>query len=277
MKLHITEYKLKDCKFIKANSEVKKRVLKSSLSKSSSLLSLSSSSSSLSPSFSTVNYVNKNILDHLNINDVILDPAGLEYIQKNMIGASGASGAIYTSLLETNDFNKEVKDFFKKYNENKDLYVKNGEYIRIPKLSISSEYDLVKNQGKINLIHAVGPDFTSSKVLENILINDKEKLFMLFFTLYESIILNFLTLYEKNKHLKLRLLPISMGVFLNIDNIDTTQKHNLRIKIFKIIIKALSIILQKYHQLQQKGLITMYLINKRDFIEYDTIIKKLLI
>ena len=99
MKLHITEYKLKNCKFIKANSEVKKRVLKSSSSKSSSL------SSSLSPTFLTVDYVNKNILDHLNINDVILDPAGLEYIQSNMIGASGASGAIYTTLLKTNDFN----------------------------------------------------------------------------------------------------------------------------------------------------------------------------
>jgi hypothetical protein len=261
MDLHITEYKLKNCKFIKVNSETKKRVLKSS--------------SSLKPIFLTIDYINKNILNDLTTNDVILDPAGLDFIKSNMTGASGVSGAIYNTLLATNDFNTEVKNFFKKYNTNEDLYVKNSEYLKTLDLSISSQYDLVKNKGKINLIHAVGPDFTSSEVLKNILINDIEKLFILFLTLYRSIIKNFLTLYQENNNLKLRLIPISTGIFLNITGITDTQKKEIKTKIFKVIIKALSIILNEYPILNKKGLITMYLYDIHSFNVYDSIIKQL--
>jgi len=257
--MNISEYILKNCKFIKVEEKVpKKKELK---------IYKKESSESSSKQLKTIKYVNKSIISDMTSNDVILDPAGLNYIQsESMKRAGGASGSIYKKLKKTN-FNKEVVDFFSIYNKNKDIYKDNK------KLTIASEYELKEVEGsKINIIHAIGPDFTQSKELQQIL-SDNEKLFSLFLSIYKSVVKNFLKLYKKNNKLRLRILPVSTGVYLQISGKNDKDINRYKKNIFVAILNALNTLLEKYPEL--KGLAVMYLYEEDDFKIYHKIVKKL--
>lgn len=182
--------------------------------------------------------VNKAITDKLTKTTVILDPAGLSYIKKSFIGAGGASGAIY-KLLNTTKPTDEVIRHFSKFANQDDLYKNNSDSV-----ACYGSYDDIK------IIHAVGPDFRSSKYLQEILCNT-EQTDKLFYKIYDDIYREFTKL--KNKKLTLRLLPISSGIFINNDLIS-------KIKIFRSL-------LVNYQKLNDKYKIKpkIYLYDKTDF------------
>ena len=173
---------------------------------------------------------NASIIDNLTNNDVILDPAGLKYMKKEFDGAGYASKAIY-DLLSTSKPNKEVRTHFLQFNTEDDLYENNRTN---KKIAIFSKY------GNYNIIHAVGPDFRSSKYLFNILTNkNKQPLIDLFLEIYSQIYKAFIKEYENNNKLILRLLPISSGVFIK-------HKKEYKIEIFKALKNAYTTLKIKY-------------------------------
>lgn len=182
--------------------------------------------------------VNKAITDKLTKTTVILDPAGLSYMKKSFIGAGGASGAIY-KLLNTTKPTDEVIKHFSKFASQDDLYKNNNDSIAC-----------YGSYGDIKIIHAVGPDFRSSKYLQEILCNT-EQTDKLFYKIYDDIYKEFTKL--NNKKLTLRLLPISSGIFINNDLIS-------KIKIFRSL-------LVNYQKLNEKYKIKpkIYLYDKTDF------------
>jgi hypothetical protein len=162
---------------------------------------------------------NESIINNLTNNDVILDPAGLKYMKKSFNGAGAASAAIY-NLLSTSKPNKEVRTHFLQFNTEDDLYENNRTN---KKIAIFSKY------GNYNIIHVVGPDFTSSKYLSNILTNKHEgPLIHLFLQIYSQIYEAFINEHKHNNNLRLRLLPISSGVFIG-------NNKEYKIKIFKAL------------------------------------------
>ena len=174
--------------------------------------------------------VNKPITDKLTKSIVILDPAGLSYMQSSFIGAGGASGSIY-KLLNTSKPNLDVINHFKKFKDLDDLYKNN-----INNLSISC-YGIYNNNN-IKLIHTVGPDFRTSKYLQEILC-DTNKTDKLFYKIYDDVYKEFIKISNQTKNkLTLRLLPISSGIFINNDLIS-------KIKIFRSLII-------NYHKLNEK-------------------------
>ena len=182
--------------------------------------------------------VNKAITDKLTKTTVILDPAGLSYMKKSFIGAGGASGAIY-KLLNTTKPTDEVIKHFSKFANQDDLYKNNSDSIAC-----------YGSYGDIKIIHAVGPDFRSSRYLQEILC-DNEQTDKLFYKIYDDIYKEFTKL--NNKKLTLRLLPISSGIFINNDLIS-------KIKIFRSL-------LVNYQKLNDKYKIKpkIYLYSKTDF------------
>jgi hypothetical protein len=182
--------------------------------------------------------VNKSITDKLTKNTVILDPAGLSYMKNGFIGAGGASGSIYKLLNSAKPTDKVINHFSKFANQD-DLYKNNSDSI-----ACYGFYDDIK------IIHAVGPDFRSSKYLQEILCNT-EKTDKLFHKIYDDIYREFSNL--NNNKLTLRLLPISSGIFINNDLIS-------KIKIFRSL-------LVNYHKLNDKYKIKpkIYLYDKTDF------------
>ena len=173
---------------------------------------------------------NASIIDNLTNNDVILDPAGLKYMKKEFDGAGYASKAIY-DLLSTSKPNKEVRTHFLQFNTEDDLYENNRTN---KKIAIFSKY------GNYNIIHAVGPDFRSSKYLFNILTNkNKQPLIDLFLEIYSQIYKAFIKEYKNNNKLILRLLPISSGVFIK-------HKKEYKIEIFKALKNAYTTLKIKY-------------------------------
>ena len=173
---------------------------------------------------------NASIIDNLTNNDVILDPAGLKYMKKEFHGAGYASKAIY-DLLSTSKPNKEVRTHFLQFNTEDDLYENNRTN---KKIAIFSKY------GNYNIIHAVGPDFRSSKYLFNILTNkNKQPLIDLFLEIYSQIYKAFIKEYKNNNKLILRLLPISSGIFIH-------HKKEYKIEIFKALKNAYTTLKIKY-------------------------------
>jgi hypothetical protein len=196
--------------------------------------------------------VNKSITDKITKNSVILDPAGLYFMKNGFSGAGGASGGIY-KLLDTKNPNEEVIKHFMKFKNEDELYEKNKSNLSI---ACYGSY----NNDKIKLIHTVGPNFMASKYLYNIINNDRNdnKLNELFLKIYEDVYKEFMEQYKKNNKLKLRLLPISSGIYIN---------NNLRfkIKIFNSLILIYLYLNEKY-KIQPK----IYLYDKND---YDLILK----
>jgi len=190
--------------------------------------------------------INKSIIDRINKNIIIIDPAGLYFMQSSFLGAGGASGSIY-KLLDTNKPNNEVINHFMKFKTENDLYEKNKKNLSI---AFYSSY----NNDKIKIIHTVGPDFRNSKYLLNIISdNDLTKLTELFYKIYNDIYKEFMKEYEKNKKLKLRLLPISSGIYIN-------NNLKLKIKLFKVLLVNYFILNDKY-KIQPK----IYLYDKNDY------------
>ena len=165
--------------------------------------------------------VNKSIIADLDKNDVILDPAGLGFMQNSFAGAGFASDAIY-QLLSTNKPNKDVIKHFTQFKDEEYLYEKNKD-------NISIAYYSAYNNGDIKIIHAIGPNFSSSSALKKIIKSDDlAKLHKLIYKVYKDIYKSFIKEYKKNKKLHLRLLPVSTGVFINNDK-------DSKIKIFKCL------------------------------------------
>lgn len=196
--------------------------------------------------------VNKSIIDNIDKYDVILDPAGLIYMQNSFKGAGFASQAIY-KLLSTSKPNPDVIKHFSQFKNEKYLYEKNRNNLSI---AYYSSYNNIK------IIHAVGPDFRESSYLKKIIENnDKTDLYYLMYKIYDDIYKSFINEYEKNKKLKLRLLPISTGVFIN-NNI------NYKIKIFKCLKNIYQELKTKY-----KILPIIYFYNKDDYNLFKNIIQ----
>ncbi len=181
---------------------------------------------------SKVSLVNKSITDKITKSTVILDPAGLSYMQSSFSGAGGASGAIY-KLLDTNKPNYEVINHFKKFKDLDDLYKNN-------KNNLSVAHYGSYNDNNIKLIHTVGPDFRTSKYLQEIL-NNTQETDKLFYKIYDDVYKEFIRVSNENKgkaKLTLRLLPISSGIFINNDFIS-------KFKVFRSLIIT-------YHKLNDK-------------------------
>ena len=200
---------------------------------------------------SKITLVNKAITDKLTKNTVILDPAGLSYMQSSFLGAGGASGAIY-KLLNTTKPNSEVINHFKKFKDLDDLYKNNTHDLSV------SHYGSY-NDNTIKLIHTVGPDFRTSKFLQDILC-DSNKTDKLFYKIYDDIYKEFIRIsVNGNNKLKLtlRLLPISSGIFINNDLIS-------KIKIFRSVIINYHKLNDKYKK-EIKTKPKIYLYDKEDY------------
>jgi len=190
--------------------------------------------------------VNKAITDRINKNSVILDPAGLYYMKSSFIGAGGASGIIY-KLLDTNKPNPDVISHFSQFKTEDNLYEKNSKELSI---AYYSSY----NNDDIKLIHTVGPNFMISKYLKDIIMDDDNtRLYQLFYKIYNDVYYQFIIQYGENNKLKLRLLPISSGIFINND-------YNLKVKIYKALIYN-CLFLNRFYKIEP----TIYLYDKNDY------------
>jgi hypothetical protein len=188
--------------------------------------------------------VNKSIIEDVDKNDVILDPAGLRYMQTNFKGAGYASGEIY-KLLSVSGPTEEVKKHYLQFKNEDYLYEKNKKKESVAQIGI------YKN---IKIIHAVGPDFRTSEYLRKIIMKeDLRELYKLFYKIYKDIYKIFMKEYEKNKKLRLRILPISTGAYIN-------NKEEYKRKIFKCIEKI-------YVKLNERNKIKaeMYIYKKEDY------------
>jgi hypothetical protein len=196
--------------------------------------------------------INASIIDNLDKNDVILDPAGLTYMKTKFIHAGWASDAIY-NLLEEKKPNPDVITHFNQFNNADYLYEKNTHNLSI------AYYTSYNNN--IKIIHAVGPDFRFSQYLKKIIENDNlTDLYNLFYKVYNDIYKSFIYEYRRNICLKLRLLPISTGSFIEFDK-------NYKIKIFKCLKNIYQILYKKY---TIKPVI--YLYDKNDYKLFKNII-----
>ena len=173
-------------------------------------------------------------------------------MQNSFKGAGFASQAIY-KLLSTSKSNPDVIKHFSQFKNENYLYEKNRNNLNI---AYYSSYNNIK------IIHAVGPDFRESSYLKKIIENnDKTDLYYLMYKIYDDIYKSFINEYEKNKKLKLRLLPISTCVFIN-NNI------NYKIKIFKCLKNIYQELKTKY-----KILPIIYFYNKDDYNLFKNIIQ----
>jgi hypothetical protein len=188
-----------------------------------------------------IDIINKPITYNVTENDVITDPAGLHYMKSSFSGAAGASHKIY-SLLNKDKPNANVIKHFSQFKNRDALYEHNFENKSV---AIFSKYN-------IKVIHAIGPDFTSSKYLKSLL-DTEDELYNIFFKLYKDIYKAFYLQYKKNNNLHLRLLPISTGIFINND-------PKYKKKLFKIFLRIYLILNKKY-----KITPTIYLFDKDDY------------
>jgi len=195
--------------------------------------------------------VNKSIVDDLDKNDVILDPAGLAFMQNSFIGAGWASDAIY-QLLSTTKPNKDVMKYFSQFKNEKYLYEKNKNNLSI---AYYSSYNDIK------IIHAVGPNFNNSSYLKKIIMKqDLKELYELMYKVYKDIYKTFMKEYKKNSKLQLRILPISSGSFINFNK-------DYKIKLFRTLRTI-------YQELNNKYKITpiIYFYDKEDYNLFKNII-----
>jgi hypothetical protein len=143
---------------------------------------------------------NENILNTINDNTVILDPAGLDFMQKSPLEGGGLSGQIYKLLVDNkNPFINFYKD--KTYET---LY--DEDPLDLAKFM---QYNIT---GKtLNIIHSIGPDFnleTYSYLLKDITLLDN-----VFLKIYKNILNVFLDNFKANNQLKLCVL--SGKIFAN--------------------------------------------------------------
>lgn len=194
---------------------------------------------------------NNSIIDNLNKNDVIVDPAGLRYMQTNFNGAGYASQAIY-KLLSTSKANPDVIKYFLQFKNEDYLYEKNKDNLSV---AYYSTYNNIK------IIHAIGPDFRNSNYLKKIIENnDSTELCKIFYKIYNDIYKSFMNEYRNNNCLQLRLLPISTGAFIGFNK-------NYKIKNFKCL-KYIYQSLNKKYNIKP----VIYLYDKDDYKLFKNII-----
>ena len=138
------------------------------------------------------------ILIDLKDNYIIVDPAGLNFMQKNFDGATGLSGDIYNNLLHPKYKNSspyDVQKYFKNFTDENDLFKIDKKY----KNAFHHYYNDVSYKN-IHLIHAIGPNYRK-KNITNII--DEYKNFMI---LYNDIYIEYNNINTiKDKNLKLPL------------------------------------------------------------------------
>jgi hypothetical protein len=174
---------------------------------------------------SVIYVINKSILDDLDNNQVIVDPAGLKYMKKDLTGAAGASGEIY-KILSTSKPTTKVIEHFSQFENEDYLYEKNK------KKNISVARYAVYNKKTINIIHTVGPNFAKSNYLKKIISSDDlTNLYKLYYKIYNDVYSEFIRRYNKNNQLQLRLLIVSTGIFID-------HNKDYKIKIYKAFIEA---------------------------------------
>jgi hypothetical protein len=139
------------------------------------------------------------IIDNITDTDIIVDPAGLNFMQKNFNGVDGVSKIIYKLLdpIYNNSSPIDVIQHFNQFNNDDDLFkgdVRNAFY---------NKYNY--NDKIIHLIHAIGPNYSSIKLTD---IKDEYKKFMV---LYNDIFSVYTDNITNDK--KLRLPLHSTGLF----------------------------------------------------------------
>ena len=200
----------------------------------------------------------KSILDNLDKNQVIVDPAGLSYMQTKFKGAQGASGIIY-EILNKDKPNKEVIDHYLQFKTTEDLYKNN-------KKNISVAYYTSYNNNTINIIHTVGPDFRTDNYLKKIITNDDlTELYKLYYKIYDDVYKQFIIHYNNNNNLELRLLVVSTAIFINYN-------EEYKLKILTVFIKVY-LELNKLYNIKP----IIYLVNNIDYNIIVSIAKKIII
>lgn len=240
--MNVIEYDLIGCELVKSKPKLKQE-LKPEL-KSEIKIKIDDKTINYVKNKSIIlKVVNENITDNLNISkdtneiiDVLLDITNMDYI------INGFKGETYNKL-DDKTANLSVITHYKQFQNNtnftlgkKQLYIDisdENEYKLNEKLDVvkNGTYKLkTKSKPIIKLIHVIEPNFNSFLILENLLYSDDIKdiilLNKLFYNIYFCIFKEFKKLYDKNKNLKLRLLPISSTL--------------LKSKIYKAIHLALS-------------------------------------
>ena len=136
------------------------------------------------------------IVTDLEDNDIIVDPAGLNFMQTNFNGAKGLSASIYLLLdpIYNTSSPDDVQKYFKNFTDENDLF-------KIDKKNKNAFHHYYNyNDKKIHLIHAIGPNYRGESLTN---IKDEYKNFMI---LYNDIYIeynNIKTIKDKNLRLPL--------------------------------------------------------------------------
>ena len=175
------------------------------------------------------------IVNELGDNDIIVDPAGLNFMKgdNNLNDAAGLSYALYNYIKGTGDFYspKKVQSHFKKFDDETKLFInkenqrnafyndytihkhdpKNDKASNIPQVIIKSYITNLK------LIHAIGPNYMRESLTD---IKDEYKKFMILYNDIYQAYNNIKTITDKNLRLPLH----STGIF---SGNDTTKHTNI--------------------------------------------------
>ena len=145
--------------------------------------------------------INEDIRNNIQ-NDIIVDPAGLDFVYNNFDGAGGLSRAIYNILTEKASLLPQFKLTGNKDNFLNDLFTIN---INAGYKEYTDKRD-TSGTTKINIIHSIGPNFSD--------FNNKKYLnYKTFKKIYDDIITVFKTKTETKSNNKLRLCALSSGLF----------------------------------------------------------------
>jgi hypothetical protein len=145
--------------------------------------------------------INEDITNNIQ-NDIIVDPAGLDYVYNNFDGAGGLSRAIYNILTEKASLlpQFELKSTDNEYDFLNNLFT-NNDIIDAGYKEYTDKSD-TSGKTKINIIHSIGPNFSELK-------NKKYLNYKTFKKIYDDII----NVFKTKSNNKLRLCALSSGLF----------------------------------------------------------------
>ena len=202
------------------------------------------------------------ILKDLQNNDIIVDPAGLNFMQNKFDGATGLSGDIYNNLLDPKykiSSPDDVQIYFKNFTNENDLF-------KIDKKNKNAFHHYYNDESykNIHLIHAIGPNYRE-KNLTNI--KDEYKNFMI---LYNDIYIeynNINTIKDKNLRLPLH----STGQFSGGDS-------NMNYILICLALAYLYIYCKINEGNKDKDKVKIYYLNDTDGIidKFKDILKKII-
>ena len=136
------------------------------------------------------------IVNELGDNDIIVDPAGLNFMQTNFNGAKGLSASIYLLLdpIYNTSSPDDVQKYFKNFTDENDLF-------KIDKKNKNAFHHYYNyNDKKIHLIHAIGPNYRGESLTH---IKDEYKNFMILYNDIYNEYNNIKTITDKNLRLPL--------------------------------------------------------------------------